>query len=396
MALISLTSRAATDGPAVRGLEAAGRGSAAVIRLVTLVPTVVVALVAGLDPATGGVPAGVLVPAVAAVTVWSVVYAWWVRPRRHAALALADVVVLAALALGAVELVPPAWRADGASWIVPFLAFAGVGYQYSCSRVVGVGATLGLTAAATTGAVLAVPAGATNSTVVSSIWSGATGLLAALLWDLVRRGGARADALRAEREDAERHRDVAEALRRDQRALVAALHDTAAATLLVVGLGDVPAGSGRIAARARRDLETLHRLEDPATTAVGADLVAELRRVAESAPVTVTLTATVVPPLPPAVCGAFVGAVTEAVANTARHSGVAVANLAVVVRATSVAVTVSDTGSGFDRERVPRTRRGVRESIEARMAAVGGGARVDTQPGRGTSVLLTWASGADA
>ena len=47
-----------------------------------------------------------------------------------------------------------------------------------------------------------------------------------------------------------------------------------------------------------------------------------------------------------------------------------------------------DEGRGFDRDLVPADRLGLRASVQERIAAVGGGATIWTQPGRGTSVML--------
>ena len=47
-----------------------------------------------------------------------------------------------------------------------------------------------------------------------------------------------------------------------------------------------------------------------------------------------------------------------------------------------------DEGPGFELGAVPTERRGVRDSIVGRMAAVGGSAGRDSQPGEGTEVAL--------
>ena len=55
-----------------------------------------------------------------------------------------------------------------------------------------------------------------------------------------------------------------------------------------------------------------------------------------------------------------------------------------------VVVTISDDGRGFDPERVPPGRHGVTGSIMTRMHDAGGTARIDTAPGTGTTVTLSW------
>ena len=54
-----------------------------------------------------------------------------------------------------------------------------------------------------------------------------------------------------------------------------------------------------------------------------------------------------------------------------------------------IAVIVSDTGDGFDLHAIPDDRLGIRASIVARVAAVGGIATVEPTP-EGTTVTLEW------
>jgi signal transduction histidine kinase len=53
-----------------------------------------------------------------------------------------------------------------------------------------------------------------------------------------------------------------------------------------------------------------------------------------------------------------------------------------------VAVFVRDRGAGFDPAAVPSERKGIAESIEARLARAGGTAVVTSAPGAGTEVEL--------
>jgi signal transduction histidine kinase len=56
-----------------------------------------------------------------------------------------------------------------------------------------------------------------------------------------------------------------------------------------------------------------------------------------------------------------------------------------------VEVSVEDRGPGFDVDRVDAQRLGIRGSILERMRTLpGGGAVVDSQPGGGTRVVVTW------
>jgi signal transduction histidine kinase len=85
---------------------------------------------------------------------------------------------------------------------------------------------------------------------------------------------------------------------------------------------------------------------------------------------------------------ALVAAAREAVVNAAKHAGGAV-SVYVECGATGVEVFVRDRGQGFDPDAVPEDRLGLRESVHARMARVGGSVRVRSEPGSGTEVSLT-------
>jgi signal transduction histidine kinase len=79
----------------------------------------------------------------------------------------------------------------------------------------------------------------------------------------------------------------------------------------------------------------------------------------------------------------------EALANAAKHSGSdEIAVYAEAGRA-EVAVFVRDRGAGFERAQVACDRRGLAESIEARMVRAGGRATITSAPGEGTEVELT-------
>ena len=91
---------------------------------------------------------------------------------------------------------------------------------------------------------------------------------------------------------------------------------------------------------------------------------------------------------------ALVLAAREAMANAAKFSGTE--DVSVYVEATDgqASVFVRDRGAGFDRAAVPTDRRGIAESIEARMARHGGSATVTSAPGQGTEVELVMPRGA--
>ena len=82
-------------------------------------------------------------------------------------------------------------------------------------------------------------------------------------------------------------------------------------------------------------------------------------------------------------------AATQAIANAVQHAGAV--GLAVTVEATAgaCAVRVSDAGGGIDFAAIPPDRLGIRASIHARMAAVGGTTDIASRPGS-TVVDMRW------
>ena len=99
--------------------------------------------------------------------------------------------------------------------------------------------------------------------------------------------------------------------------------------------------------------------------------------------------------LPQEVAQALVDAAAEALRNSLTHAagpdrGPVMRTAALRSDADGVTITVSDDGRGFDPERAPISRYGVSGSIIARMRDAQGQARIDSSPGAGTTVTLSW------
>lgn len=149
-------------------------------------------------------------------------------------------------------------------------------------------------------------------------------------------------------------RSVAQLARRQERELRAWLNDerpAGAATSLSAALQD-----------AATEIETLHQI--PVELVIVGDRPLDERATA------------------------LVAAAREAMANAARFSGADRVDVYAEASAQRTEVYVRDRGAGFDRAAVPDDRRGLRESIEGRMARHGGAATVVTAPGAGTEVEL--------
>jgi signal transduction histidine kinase len=79
----------------------------------------------------------------------------------------------------------------------------------------------------------------------------------------------------------------------------------------------------------------------------------------------------------------------EAMTNAAKHSGADEVAVYAEASADRVSVFVRDRGAGFDVAGVPAGRRGIGDSIVARMERAGGAATVTSAPGEGTEVELS-------
>jgi signal transduction histidine kinase len=81
-------------------------------------------------------------------------------------------------------------------------------------------------------------------------------------------------------------------------------------------------------------------------------------------------------------------ALRQLLVNVRLHSGTDAAEVVVFGNETTVSIMVIDGGRGFDPDAVAADRLGLRNSVSARLAQVGGSVKIWSAPGRGTSVLL--------
>ena len=91
---------------------------------------------------------------------------------------------------------------------------------------------------------------------------------------------------------------------------------------------------------------------------------------------------------------ALLAAAREATVNAVKWSGAEVVSIFAEVEPMEVSLFVRDRGRGFDPEAVPADRKGLAESVHARMSRRGGSATVRTVRGEGTEVSLTMPRGA--
>jgi anti-sigma regulatory factor (Ser/Thr protein kinase) len=376
--------------------DAAGtRGSAEreLIRLVLRFSVLVRLLVVGVTSLTSAVTE----PAREPVVTWFVVVAfcgwtaWYARMVDRGAprwLLPADVVVVSLMCLAQVWTSVAAPSFDGTTWFLASVSIIVVAYQWHVGPVAGGVASVVVVAAYLAGAALAAPDTWTEAAPLG-LWMVVEAGLSRGVFLLVRRGGRRADQMVAHEEQVRRAAAVAAARRTDEQEYLAALHDTASATLLMVGTGVVGRGEDWLRAQAARDLEVVGSAPERSDQPV--DLVSWLRDTAAHVPLRVLWRTAGDARVPAVVAAALCHGTREALTNVVRHAGVDEATVSVRRDEDgSIVVEVSDDGAGFDPDHVTGHRYGVTRSLVARMARTGGRAHVTSRPGRGTAVRMEW------
>jgi signal transduction histidine kinase len=180
--------------------------------------------------------------------------------------------------------------------------------------------------------------------------------------------------------------------RSEERAEVAGMvHDSVLQTLaLIQSRADDPAEVRALARGQERDLRArlfgqLDHDAEPAS--IAAALRAVAAEVEDAHRVKIDVVTVGDAPLDDR-CAALVAAAREALVNAVRHASDAPVSLFSEVDEQRVAAYIRDRGPGFDLETIPSDRRGVTDSIVARMVRNGGHAAVRTAPGGGCEVRL--------
>ncbi|MGB3438080.1 MAG: ATP-binding protein [Actinophytocola sp.] len=321
---------------------------------------------------------------VVGLVAWTVFYAYRF-PRRGRLLVPLDVALMCALCLTQLWTVPTG-SAHGITWVIAVIGITVIAYAWQLPLIAHAAATLTVMAAFLVGAAIADSPGWLD-VLPLQLWTVIEAGLSRALYVLVRKGARDADLAVARSEQSRRDAAVAEARRADEREYLAALHDTASATLLMVGSGVADRPDPHLAAQAAHDLAAISG--DHASPAGEVDLVAHLRDVGRHMPLTVRWEAPDHLTVPAADAVALAGGVREALTNVVRHAGVGEATVSVRRDDGEVVVEVADRGAGFDPTQVNGHRYGVTRSILERLTRAGGTAEVISSPGDGTRVRLT-------
>lgn len=205
------------------------------------------------------------------------------------------------------------------------------------------------------------------------------------------------DAVTRDTHQAAARAAAATAVRQEQARLDALIHDAVMGTLYYASRGDsdLDPAVRRQAVAALATLEDLRaRSDDAGEDVTPAAFGSRLRSVAlDAGPgLRVEVSDRRSGLVPGIVAAAFAEATAEAVRNSIQHSRSA-AGARVLVELTDrrILVTIEDDGIGFDPRAVAPDRLGIAVSMRGRLEAIpGGGVRVESQPGRGTRVLLEW------
>lgn len=190
---------------------------------------------------------------------------------------------------------------------------------------------------------------------------------------------------------------AADAAEQERVAVAALMHDSVLAALIAAERASTPRERTLAATMAREALTRLANTEQDAHEGTdepwdAATLAGSIADAALELGVDIDVQRDIDPddaPIPGRVARALSLAATQAVANAIQHAGAAGLRVAVSAAEGCVRVEVRDAGDGFDLDAVPDDRLGIRASIVARVAAVGGEADLETGP-HGTVVRLTW------
>jgi signal transduction histidine kinase len=187
----------------------------------------------------------------------------------------------------------------------------------------------------------------------------------------------------------ERDAERSARIRTEERADVAArVHDSVLQTLaLIQRHASEPRRVAALARRQERELRGWLYADQPLGddgTSLAAALATAAADVEELHGVRVEIASSGdAPPV-----SALVLAAREAMTNAAKFAGVEEIDVYADVSDEEIAIFVRDRGVGFDPAAVPENRRGIRESIKARLERAGGTAVVTSAPDAGTEVEL--------
>ncbi len=187
-----------------------------------------------------------------------------------------------------------------------------------------------------------------------------------------------------------------DATERERQRIDALVHDRVLNTLLVAAKANSPAdyqAASTAAAEAVASLESAATEQESSSGVTTLGLYRSLRKAAlrASHDISVEIVSAGLEEIPSEIAQSLTEATLQAIDNALRHS--AASRIRLILGhpdAAGIAIQVNDDGKGFNLERLPKDRLGIRTSIQARIESVGGSAKISSEVGEGTTVELRW------
>jgi signal transduction histidine kinase len=187
-----------------------------------------------------------------------------------------------------------------------------------------------------------------------------------------------------------------DAIERERQRIDALVHDRVLNTLLVAAKASSEAeqkAAAVAATQAIASLESALAEQDIEIKVTVLGLYRSLRKAAlrASKNISIEIRSAGLGMVPADIAQTVTEATLQAIDNALRHSNADQIQLLLgQPDAKGIFVQVIDNGKGFNPERLPKDRLGVRSSIQARMSSVGGQASISSIIGAGTTVELRW------
>jgi signal transduction histidine kinase len=307
---------------------------------------------------------------------------------------LADVAVAVACAVVVSRSFPLGEAASPRNWVVGPICGAGVTCAFFASRWVTAWAVGAIAAAWMVGAWPDI-----HSSSALSVFSNCGvivvfALVAALAARTLFRAANRADQATSVALEAQRREAMAEARDEERRQQFKVLHDNVLHTLESIARGELGIDSQQVREKCMRDADYLRGLITGAVDSIPTNLgvaLAGMGRDRAAMGLRVNQQFDALPKqFPRNVSEALTGAAREALNNVVKHAGTDEAWLSAYGDgAGGVIVTIVDRGRGFDPE-MQSTGLGLMRSVRHRVLEVGGKVRIDSAPGEGTSIEMSW------
>ncbi len=187
-----------------------------------------------------------------------------------------------------------------------------------------------------------------------------------------------------------------DAIERERQRIDALVHDHVLNTLLVAARASSEAdqrSAAQAATEAIASLQSAVTEQDSEIKVTVLGLYRSLRKAAlrASGDVQVEIISAGLEEISVEIAQSVTEATLQAIDNALRHSNARQIRLKLgQPEGEGIFVHVKDNGKGFNPDRIPKDRLGVRTSIQARMNSVGGQAKISSEIGVGTTVELRW------